>query len=108
MAAPSKNKQVFDTGKDRDVITARSGAKAMGHKCGNPECYVRAIEVPLKACAKCKTIRSVAVTSMKFTENEPWDTGIVPVNVRRPIGRYVTSNFISLTMTTHFAYSSES
>jgi len=60
MAASGKKKQVFDTGRDRDVITARPGAKAMGHKCRNPECYVRAIEVPLKACAKCKTIRSVA------------------------------------------------
>ena len=65
MAASGKKKQVFDTGKDRDVITARPGAKAMGHKCGNPECYVRAIEVPLKACGKCKTIRSVA---FGFTE----------------------------------------
>jgi len=66
MAASSKKKQVFDTGKDRDVITARSGAKAMGHKCGNPQCYVRALEVPLKACAKCKTIRSVAVAFMEI------------------------------------------
>lgn len=54
MAASSKKKQVFDSGKDRDVITSRPGAKAMGHKCANPECYVREIEVPLKACAKCK------------------------------------------------------
>ncbi|KIM37013.1 hypothetical protein M413DRAFT_448743 [Hebeloma cylindrosporum] len=57
MASSSKRKEVLSTGKDRDVITAPPGGKTMGYKCGNPECYVRAIEVPLKACAKCKTIR---------------------------------------------------
>jgi len=67
MASSSNKKQIFNSTKDRDVITsAAPGVKVMGYKCGNPECYVRETEVPLKACATCKSMRSVADKFIKF------------------------------------------
>ncbi|KDR79798.1 hypothetical protein GALMADRAFT_241879 [Galerina marginata CBS 339.88] len=51
-SSSQKKKEIED---DPSVIVA--SAKTIGLKCGNPQCYTRAIDVTLKACARCKSIR---------------------------------------------------
>lgn len=67
-----KRKQEFAKDEDEDVIVRPPGGRTLGQKCGNPQCYVRASEVTLKACAKCKTVRYV-----KLINNDLYFTALI-------------------------------